>query len=117
MWCRRFSVPPAISLYQAHRRYPNLIILLQRSTGSSPSSSVEVSPAGLGAVVWDGEGHEEWLASEHPCLAIRTDHSIAALLVSMATDPDLSLELTSVTPGEPMFVQLPQLPVGLLTVR
>jgi hypothetical protein len=88
-----------------------------RRLGLGHAKTVEVWPAGLGAVIWDGEGHGEWLASERPCLAIRTDHPIAALLVSMGPDPDVSLELTSVTPGEPIFVQLPQLPVGLHTVR
>jgi hypothetical protein len=88
-----------------------------RRLGLGQAKTVEVWPAGLGAVVWDGEGHGEWLASERPCLAIRTDYPIAALVVSMGTDPDLALELTAVTPGEPIFVQLPQLPVGLHTVR
>ncbi|MCA9694665.1 MAG: hypothetical protein KC636_34115 [Myxococcales bacterium] len=87
------------------------------SLGLRQAKTVEVWPAGLDAVVWDGEGHGEWLASERPCLAIRTDHPIAALLVSMGAGPDHSLELTSVTPGEPIFVQLPRLPVGLHTVR
>jgi hypothetical protein len=88
-----------------------------RCLGLGQARTVEVWPAGLGAVVWDGEGHGEWLASERPCLAIRTDHPVAALLVSMGPDPDLALELTSVKSGEPIFVQLPQLPVGLHTVR
>lgn len=88
-----------------------------RRLGLGQAKIVEVWPAGLGAVVWDGEGHGEWLASERPCLAIRTDHPVAALLVSIGRKPDFSLELTSVTPGEPIFVQLPQLPVGLHTVR
>ncbi len=81
------------------------------------AKTIEVWPAGLAAVVWDGEGHGEWLASERPCLAIRTDHSVASLLVSMGNISERSLELTSVVPGEPIFVELPQLPVGLHTVR
>ncbi len=88
-----------------------------RRLGLGQAKTIEVWPAGLAAVVWDGEGHGEWLASERPCLAIRTDHPIAALLVSMGTGADHSLELTSVAPGEPIFVELPQLPVGLHTVR
>lgn len=85
--------------------------------GLRQAKTIEVWPAGLGAVVWDWEGQGEWLASERPCLAIRTDHPTAALVVSMGSDPDLSLELSSLTPGEPVFVQLPELPVGLHTVR
>jgi hypothetical protein len=88
-----------------------------RRLGLGQAKSIEVWPAGLSAVVWDGEGHGEWLESERPCLAIRADHPIPALVVSIGTEPDHSLELTSVTPGDPVFVQLPRLPAGLHTVR
>ncbi|RJX20737.1 MAG: hypothetical protein C4575_05785 [Desulforudis sp.] len=88
-----------------------------RRLGLVQAKTIEVWPAGLGAVVWDGEGHGEWLASERPCLAIQTDHPISSLLVSMEAMPSISLELKSLTPGEPIFVQLPQLPVGLHTIR
>jgi hypothetical protein len=88
-----------------------------RRLGLGQAKAIEVWPAGLAAVVWDGEGHGEWLASERPCLAIRSDHQIAALFVSMATGAEPSLELPSIEPGEPIFVELPQLPVGLHTVH
>lgn len=87
-----------------------------RSLGLGQAKTIEVWPAGLAAVVWDGEGRGEWLASERPCLAIRTDHPIDALLVSMGESAE-HLEITSVAPGEPIFVELPQLPVGLHSVR
>lgn len=86
-----------------------------RRFGIGQARTVEIWPAGLGPALWDGEGHGEWLASERPCLAIRTDHPVAALIVSL--DPVPALELSSITPGEPIFVQFPQLPVGLHTVR
>jgi hypothetical protein len=73
---------------------------------------IEVWPAGLAAMVWDGEGHGEWLASERPCLAVRSDHTIGALLVSLGSSPELSLEL-AINPGEPIFIELPSLPIGL----
>ena len=88
-----------------------------RALGLSQAKTIEVWPAGLAAVVWDGEGHGEWLASERPCLAIRSDHPIDALLVSMGDTPGTSLELTPITPGEEVFVELPQLPVGLHRVH
>jgi len=88
-----------------------------RGLGLGPAKTVEVWPAGLTAVVWDGEGHGEWLASERPCLAIRSDHSIASLVVSMTGGTEPPLELTSITPGVPVFVELPELPVGLHSVR
>lgn len=74
---------------------------------------IEVWPAGLAAVAWDGEGHGEWLASETPTLAIRSDHAIDELTIAMGEGPSLSLTLTDTPPGEPIFVELPPLPVGL----
>lgn len=79
--------------------------------------TIDVWPAGLTAAMWDGEGRGEWLASEQPCLAIRTDHPIASLLISIGNNAGSFLKLTSVKPGEPIFVELPQLPVGLHTVH
>lgn len=77
------------------------------------AKSIEVWPAGLAAVSWDGEGYGEWLASETPTLAIRSDHSIDELTIAMGDGPSLSLTLTDTPPGEVVFVELPPLPVGL----
>ena len=80
--------------------------------GLGQAKTVEVWPAGLAAAEWDGEGYGEWLASEQPCLAISTDHAVESLLISMDGNAHPLLQLTSVNPGEPVFVELPQLPVG-----
>jgi hypothetical protein len=88
-----------------------------RCLGLGQAKTIEVWPAGLAAVVWDGEGHGEWLASEQPCLAICVDHPIDGLLVSMGDGIEPPLDLSPITPGEPLFVELPQLPVGLHRVR
>jgi hypothetical protein len=88
-----------------------------RRIGLSPAKSIEVWPAGLAAVTWDGEGHGEWLADERACLGIRSDHEITSLVVSMSDGLDLPLELTSINAGQTVFVELPQLPVGLHRVR
>jgi len=88
-----------------------------RHLGLGQAKTVEVWPAGLSAAVWDGEGHGEWLASERPCLGIRTDHPLVSLIISMGSNANPSLELTSVEPGDPVFVELPNLPVGLHTVH
>ena len=85
--------------------------------GLGQSRTVEVWPAGLSAASWDGEGHGEWLASERPCLGIQSDHPLADLKITMSTDANLALELSPVKPGEPIFVELPNLPVGLHTVH
>lgn len=88
-----------------------------RRLGLGQARAIEVWPAGLSAVLWDGEGHGEWLASERPCLGIRSDHPIDALVVSMASRSEAPLELTPIVPGEPVFVELAALPVGLHRVR
>jgi len=88
-----------------------------RDHGIGKAKTIEVWPAGLGAVVWDGEGYGEWIASEQPCIAIRSDHSIDSLIVSMGNEPNQSLEIAPVTPGESFFVELPELPIGLHTVN
>ena len=77
------------------------------------AKTVEVWPAGLDAFDWDGEGHGEWLASEQPCLAVRVDHPVETLSVSMGFTSGSSLELCSIEPGDPVFVALPDLPLGL----
>ena len=79
----------------------------------SQAKAIEVWPAGLAAVAWDDEGHGEWLASETPTLAIRSDHALDELTIAMGNGPSLSLTLTDTPPGEPIFVELPPLPVGL----
>ncbi|HEY0136301.1 MAG TPA: hypothetical protein VGB85_19585, partial [Nannocystis sp.] len=86
---------------------------LLRQIQVTQAKSIEVWPAGLAAVAWDGEGHGEWLASETPTLAIRSDHTIDELTIAMGKGPSLSLSLTDMPPGEPIFIELPSLPVGL----
>ena len=85
--------------------------------GLGQAKTVEVWPAGLAAAEWDGEGYGEWLASEQPCLAIVTDHPVESLLISMDGNANPPLELTSVNPGQPIFFELPQLPVGRHSVH
>ena len=50
-------------------------------------------------------------------LAILTDHPVESLLISMDGNANPPLELTSVNPGQPIFVELPQLPVGRHSVH
>jgi hypothetical protein len=82
-----------------------------RRLGITQAKSIEVWPAGLAAAVWDGEGYGEWFASEQPCLAIRCDHSVEGLSVSLTQDG--ALQISDIRPGEPIFIELPKLAVGL----
>ena len=85
--------------------------------GLAQSKSIVVWPAGLTAALWDGEGHGEWLAAEHPTLGVQCDHPLDKIRVSLAGQRDSTLELTGVTPGKPLFLELPPLPVGPHTIR
>ena len=98
------ELPPALD--QAWERTLRRLRLPQART-------VEVWPAGLDAFAWDGEGNGEWLATEQPCLAIRVDHPLEALYVSAHFNAGPPLEVSSIVPGEPIFVALPNLPPGL----
>ena len=84
-----------------------------QNLGLGQARTIEVWPSGLGAIAWDGEGHGEWPVSERPSLAILADHPLTSLQVSMDTTPRHSFVLTSIDPGEPVFLELPKLPVGI----
>ena len=83
-----------------------------QNLGLGQVRGIEVWPAGLSAVAWDGDGHGEWLASERPCLAILADHPLESLNVSIDSSPPDVFELAALDQGEPLYLELPQLPVG-----
>lgn len=88
-----------------------------RDLGLTQSRLIEVWPAGLAPAYWDGEGHSEWLAGDRPTLGIQSDHALGMISVSLDGQRTPTLALTRVAPGEPIFVQMPPLPVGLHTIR
>ena len=82
------------------------------SLGLGQARTIEVWPAGLDAIAWDGEGHGEWLASESPCIAIQADHPVDQLSLTMGQRDPLVIDGGSITPGEPTFIELPNLTDG-----
>jgi hypothetical protein len=86
-----------------------------RTLGLALSSAIDVWPAGLAAIGWDGEGYAEWTSDEQPCIGIQADCDLEELTVSLGSDPPLTL--SSLLAGEGVFVQLPTLPVGLHVVH
>jgi len=88
-----------------------------RRLGLTQSKTIEVWPAGLAPSQWNDDGYGEWLASERPCLGVRTDHCVSAIVVSIGSGLSTPLTLDNVEPGDVAFVELPQLPVGLHTIR
>lgn len=83
--------------------------------GVSTVQTIEAWPVGVPPVRWDGDARAEWLFSERPSVAIRADHALTGLEISLGgTDP---LRIPGITPGECIFVELPALDVGTHTVR
>ena len=85
-----------------------------RRLGLDQSRTVEVWPAGLAPVAWDGEGYGEWLETEAPCLAILSDHPLETLSVSIDTVENSIFELTPVDPGSRCFSNCPNCQLGYM---
>ena len=88
-----------------------------QTLGLGQARTIEVWPAGLTAFSWDGEGHGEWYASERSMLPIQTALPIASIRISLENDSKFDLELSSIEPGVPVFIELPNLPVGVHKLR
>lgn len=84
-----------------------------RELGLRPARQIDLWPAGLPAAAWDGEGQGEWVGGVGPCLAARTSHTVDSIKIELTGVPGETLELKPEAVGRPIFVQLPQLPVGL----
>ena len=72
--------------------------------------TIRVWPAGLPGRSWDGEGRGEWLTTEKPCLGIAPGHKVEAFQISL--DGSEALTVRAGEPGEPTFIQLPELTAG-----
>lgn len=72
--------------------------------------TIRVWPAGLPGRNWDGEGRSEWLTSESPCFGIVPDHPVDSYIVTL--DDGAAMAFQAGEPGEPTFIQLPQLAAG-----
>ena len=114
-----YSNPISLSCEESHGiilQLPKALTLewetFIQELGLVPSTAIEVWPAGLDAVKWDGDGYAEWLTSEQPCLAIHIDHPLESVKISMDCNSISPLELTSLQPGMPIFVELPKLAAG-----
>lgn len=77
--------------------------------------TIRAWPAGLVARSWDGEGYSEWLTTEAPSFGVTHDHPVSAYHMSL--DNGLDLIVQARNPGQPTFVQIPQLPPGRHQLR
>ncbi|XHB98867.1 hypothetical protein ABWH97_11245 [Nitratireductor sp. ac15] len=97
----RVSVPSDVSsAYMQWLRIRNLEL----------ARTVRVWPAGLPGRNWDGEGRSEWLTTESPCFGIVPDHPVDSYLVTLNDGAATAFQAGE--PGEPTFIQLPQLAAG-----
>lgn len=79
--------------------------------------TTRVWPAGLPGRGWDGEGLSEWLTTETPIIGMVHDYEVDRYLLNLNGEDEVAVEVD--TPGEPVFVRLPQLHMGkhVLTVK
>lgn len=88
-----------------------------RDCGIELARTIRVWPAGLPGRNWDGEGRSDWLTTETPCFCIVPDHPVDSYVFSL--NQGTSTVVQAGTVGQPTFIQLPHLDVGmhLLTVK
>ena len=80
--------------------------------GISQSRTIDVWPAGLAASKWDGERAAEWLSTDAPCIGIRADHDVKSFAFVLDKDASTWVEIEPSSPGQSVFVELPQLALG-----
>lgn len=91
----------------------DLVQFLQR-LGVARAGTIHVWPSGLMPAWWDGEGRAEWLCAETPLVGIGADHPIKVFVIEMGTE---RIELAAKSPGDPVFIEISGLDVGLHILR
>lgn len=79
--------------------------------GLEVARTVRVWPAGLPCRNWDGEGQSEWLTTEKPQFGFMPDHPVASYSVCLDGGKEMQFEAPAT--GEPAFIQLDPLPLGM----
>ncbi len=79
------------------------------SLGLGHATTTHVWPAGLTPSRWDGEGRAEWLATDSPCIALRSDHTVKAFRLALQNE---TLEVAPAAPGATVFVEFSELDAG-----
>ena len=83
-----------------------------KQLGLNQARAIDVWPVGIPPAAWDGDGRVEWLKSDALCLAIRSDHPIGQLQITLDRDEWSRIQFPTIAAGETTFVELPELPVG-----
>jgi hypothetical protein len=80
-----------------------------RSAGLATVTDVEIRPAGLVPALWDGEGAAEWIAGEHPIVAVSSSRAVSGCILTLDSDPHL---VDWPAGGQEIFLRLADLGVG-----
>jgi len=82
--------------------------------GLSQAGTIEVWPAGVTPVQWDGEGTAAWLSTDAPCIGLKADYPVDAFSLQ------LDSKTTKVAPpetGAPLFIAFENLAAGQHDLR
>ena len=83
--------------------------------GLDQSRAIEIWPAGLAPLSWDGENYGEWVETEPPRLGILSDHPWSrSAFLSTRVDTVATCRCRT---GKPIFLELPKMPVGTYHLR
>ena len=78
--------------------------------GLLPPGNVHFKPVGNLPSRWDGQNEIEWLSTDSPIVCIRADYDIEGFLLEVGQD---LLALKPKAPGDPIYVELGELGIGL----
>ena len=87
-------------------------VRLAGAFGIRLSTEVDIWPAGLCPVSWDGIGRGEWLSTDTPRLGLRSNIAIEHLLMTVGRTDPVSLDLRGLNQGETRFIDIPNLDIG-----
>lgn len=78
--------------------------------GIDVARTINIWPAGLPALAWDGQGRSRWLTTDAPCLAIASDFPVCGFDVQLDSRAPISIPATAGDTA--IFVQLEPLSAG-----
>lgn len=79
------------------------------SLGLITDFGININPVGNVPAAWDGANRVEWLADENPCFALELNREVETLKLECGEN---RLEIQNPPIDEPLFVNLPYLPIG-----
>src|SRR5581483_9090825 len=99
----QFSVPAAVS---------DTWIQRLKALVLDHAKTLEIWPAGTPPAAWDGEARVEWLTTDIPVLAVRSDHPLEDMAVLVDGNEWSRIQFGRVPAGKTHFMEFPELPTG-----